>query len=157
MNSSDRITVDGTWLYLRCGGETYFGGEVEEDELPSSEASPAGTRELAEGEALAESVGGTMPPPPEEEGEEPYDSSGAVTLNPCYELFVLQTPKGMTTNAIPFGVFSERCPVTLVPEVVVRVADMGESDRAELVRLVKNAEETRLAARAARSGVSLVR
>jgi hypothetical protein len=161
-SSADRITVDDSWVYVECHGKTLFGGEVFPEEMPESEEEPKGTRALAVGTgdpagvAPKESAPSRDEGDEEEEGEEPEEGfEPGVTLNPCYEIFRVMNENGIVTNALPYGLFSHRCPTTVIPTMVTRVADMHEDDRRELVRLVGNAEQTRLQSRAARAKLVL--
>lgn len=152
-SSADRITVDESWVYVECYGKTLFGGEVFPEELPESEEEPKGTRALG--------ADGATPSPdaekPEigEEEEEDFPEGAGLMLNPCYEIFRVMNENGIVTNALPYGLFSHRCPTMVIPTMVTRVGDMHEDDRRELVRLVGNAEQTRLQSRAARAKLVL--
>jgi hypothetical protein len=158
-SSADRITVDETWVYVECHGKTLFGGEVFPEELPESEEEPKGTRAieaLEGGRTTLDAERGKEGAPPSDEAEEPEpDDFPGILLNPCYEIFRVMNQEGIVTNALPYGLFSHRVPTLVIPTMVTRVGDMHEDDRRELVRLVGNAEQTRLQSRAARAKLVL--
>jgi hypothetical protein len=142
------ITVDDSWVYAELpSGKVLMGAEVEyepEEEAPRASRTPT-----------LESISGTPPTEPADEEEFADEATGALVLNPCYEVHRVQTPQGIAMNCFPYGLFSRPVNVTVLPAVVVRIEDLDEADRKGIVELVKIAEKIRLEMRASASGLTL--
>ena len=139
------LKVGAGWLLLEAGPKSFFGQVVE----PEEEA-PEATRTPPSGVPVPVGAG------PDEEEEE------GIYFAPLYEVHrVWQTQganQGLVTNLVPYGMLGDVQAKILVtqPSVISDVGDWDEGDVAMYRDLVRRAEQTRTAIRAARSGLSIV-